>query len=331
MEAVSSPMVAATKLPVLNPGEFKLWKIRIEIERLMTDYNATLEVIINGDPPPPKRTVDGVEKTYPPTTAEEKLARKNELKTRGTLLIALPNEHQLKFNTYKCAKSLMEAIEKRFRGNKESKKTQKTLLKKHPQLDNEDLQQIDADDLEEMDLKWQMVMLTMRARIFLNKTRRKGPLCKECQGSKGVQGSRENSETEYLLKKDLPILHSWPIHLQVPQAQILRESIKKIEFNKQAKYPRKNSQNPRGNKRNWNNLMTQKLGIRTKKQVVSDNKGMRLMLLRPSSVVGLKSKSKNYSDHVSKYNSASIVMKRFDYVNAQGKSKSVMAWVPKRA
>nr|GEW44876.1 putative ribonuclease H-like domain-containing protein [Tanacetum cinerariifolium] len=33
-----------------------------------------------------------------------------------------------------------------------------------PQLDNEDLKQIDADDLEEMDLKWQMSMLTMRAR-----------------------------------------------------------------------------------------------------------------------------------------------------------------------
>ncbi|GJZ62593.1 ribonuclease H-like domain-containing protein [Tanacetum coccineum] len=32
---------------------------------------------------------------------------------------------------------------------------------------------IDADDLEEMDLKWQMAMLTMRARRFLNKTRRK--------------------------------------------------------------------------------------------------------------------------------------------------------------
>ncbi|GKD63300.1 putative reverse transcriptase, RNA-dependent DNA polymerase [Tanacetum coccineum] len=42
-----------------------------------------------------------------------------------------------------------------------------------PQLDNEDLQQIDADDLEEMDLKWQMAMLTMRARRFLNKTGRK--------------------------------------------------------------------------------------------------------------------------------------------------------------
>nr|GEV71564.1 hypothetical protein [Tanacetum cinerariifolium] len=39
------------------------------------------------------------------------------------------------------------------------------------QLDNEDLKQIDADDLEEMDLKWQMVMLTMRARRFLQRTR----------------------------------------------------------------------------------------------------------------------------------------------------------------
>ncbi|GJW01773.1 ribonuclease H-like domain-containing protein [Tanacetum coccineum] len=60
-----------------------------------------------------KRTVNGVEQTYPPTTTEQKLARKNELKARGTLLMALPNEHQLKFNTYKCAKTLMEAIEKR--------------------------------------------------------------------------------------------------------------------------------------------------------------------------------------------------------------------------
>nr|GEX34482.1 uncharacterized mitochondrial protein AtMg00810-like [Tanacetum cinerariifolium] len=33
--------------------------------------------------PPPKRTVDGVEQTYPPTTVEEKLAKKNELKARG--------------------------------------------------------------------------------------------------------------------------------------------------------------------------------------------------------------------------------------------------------
>ncbi|GJX42656.1 putative ribonuclease H-like domain-containing protein [Tanacetum coccineum] len=103
MESISAPMVAAAKL---------------------------LDVIVNGDSPPPKKTVDGVEQTYPPTTAKEKLARKNELKARGTLLMALPSEHQIKFNTYKNVKSLMEAIEKRFGGNKESKKVHKTLLKK---------------------------------------------------------------------------------------------------------------------------------------------------------------------------------------------------------
>ncbi|GJT90007.1 ribonuclease H-like domain-containing protein [Tanacetum coccineum] len=42
-----------------------------------------------------------------------------------------------------------------------------------PQLDNEDLQQIHPDDLEEMDLRWQMAMLTMRARRFLKNTGRK--------------------------------------------------------------------------------------------------------------------------------------------------------------
>nr|GEY25812.1 ribonuclease H-like domain-containing protein [Tanacetum cinerariifolium] len=40
-----------------------------------------------------------------------------------------------------------------------------------PQLDNEDLKQINPDDLEEMDLKWQMAMLTMRAKRFLKRTR----------------------------------------------------------------------------------------------------------------------------------------------------------------
>ncbi|GJS75906.1 hypothetical protein Tco_0725787 [Tanacetum coccineum] len=63
------------------------------------------------------------------TTAEENLDKKNEMKARGTLLMALPNKDQLKFHSYKDAKLLMEAIEKRYVGNKESKKVQRTLLK----------------------------------------------------------------------------------------------------------------------------------------------------------------------------------------------------------
>nr|GEY95468.1 hypothetical protein [Tanacetum cinerariifolium] len=187
------------------------------------------------------------------TTTEQRLARKNELKAYGTLLMALPQKHQLKFNIHKDDKTLMEAIEKRFGGNKETKKRNKTDLEDQslddlfnslkiyeaevksssstststqniafvssqntdntnesisaaasvsavsakvlisalpnvdtlsdaaiysffasqfnsPQLDNDDLKQKDADDLEEMDLKWQMAMLTIRARRFLQKT-----------------------------------------------------------------------------------------------------------------------------------------------------------------
>nr|GEV26035.1 hypothetical protein [Tanacetum cinerariifolium] len=87
------------------------------------------EVILNGDSPTLTRVVDGVVQAIAPTTAEQRLAKKNELKARGTLLMALPDKHQLKLNIHKDAKSPIEAIEKRFGGNKETKKVQKTLLK----------------------------------------------------------------------------------------------------------------------------------------------------------------------------------------------------------
>nr|GEU72520.1 hypothetical protein [Tanacetum cinerariifolium] len=250
--------VAEGRLMTLS--QVKTVNDKIEQYFLMTDYSLW-EVILNGDSPVPTRVVEGVLQPVAPTTTEQRLARKNELKARGTLLMDLPDKHQLKFNSYKDAKTLMEAIKKRFRGNIETKKVQKTLLKqqfdnftdvnlkflqslpsewkthtliwrnkanleekslddlfnslkiyetevKHssstgtasqnlafvssshtdsntdsvvllpvfllqsisPQLDNEDLKQIDVDDLEEIDLRWQMAMLTMRARRFLQKT-----------------------------------------------------------------------------------------------------------------------------------------------------------------
>nr|GEV39017.1 ribonuclease H-like domain-containing protein [Tanacetum cinerariifolium] len=94
----------------------------------MTDYSLW-EVILNGDSPVPTRVVDGVLQPVASTTVEQKLARKNELKARGTLLMALPDKHQLKFNSYKDAKTLMEAIKKRLGANTETKKVQKTPLK----------------------------------------------------------------------------------------------------------------------------------------------------------------------------------------------------------
>nr|GEX52306.1 hypothetical protein [Tanacetum cinerariifolium] len=149
MESLSPQVVSAVKLPILNPNEFDLWKIRIEHYFLMTDYSLW-EVILNGDSPASIRVVDGVLQTVAPTTAEQRLASKNELKAYGTLLMALPDIYQFKFNSHKDAKILMEAIEKRFGGNTETKK-------------------IDANDLEEIDLEWKMAMLTVRARRFLQR------------------------------------------------------------------------------------------------------------------------------------------------------------------
>ncbi|GKB52818.1 hypothetical protein Tco_0903571, partial [Tanacetum coccineum] len=50
----------------------------------------------------------------PITSAEDKAQRRLEVKARSTLMMGIPNEHQLKFNSIKDAKMLLEAIEKRF-------------------------------------------------------------------------------------------------------------------------------------------------------------------------------------------------------------------------
>nr|GEY17953.1 hypothetical protein [Tanacetum cinerariifolium] len=235
MKSLNPQVVAAAKLRILNPNEFDLWKMRIEQYFLMTDYSLW-EVILNGESPTPTRIVDGDVQVIAPTTVEQRLAKKNELKARGTLLMALPDKHQLKFNIHKDAKSLMKAIEKRFGGNKETKKIYEAKVKgsstssqntqniafvssnntdstnesvsdvpnvsaasskatvstlpnvdslsdaviysffasqsNSHQIENEDLKEINADYLEEINLNWQMAMLTMRARRFLQKTAR---------------------------------------------------------------------------------------------------------------------------------------------------------------
>ncbi|GKE92206.1 hypothetical protein Tco_1573301 [Tanacetum coccineum] len=83
----------------------------------------------NGNIAPKTTVVEGVEKVMPPTTAEEKAQKRLEVKARSTLMMGIPNEHHLKFNSIKDAKLLMEAVEKRFGRNVVTKKTQRNLLK----------------------------------------------------------------------------------------------------------------------------------------------------------------------------------------------------------
>nr|GFB69102.1 hypothetical protein [Tanacetum cinerariifolium] len=175
--------------------------------------------------------------------------RKNDVKARTTLLLSLPDEHQLRFIKYKTAQELWATILKTFGGNEATKKTKKNLLKKQygnfktegsetldqafnrlqviggqlqfidieveqddlnqnvstastnvptasannevasisqdtacayiasqsngSQIKFEDINQIDEDDIEEMDIKWSMALLSMRTDKFWKKTGKK--------------------------------------------------------------------------------------------------------------------------------------------------------------
>ncbi|GKA66070.1 hypothetical protein Tco_0765878 [Tanacetum coccineum] len=128
MDQDSAHMVAASKVPMLKPGEYEIWRMRIEQYIQMIDY-ALWEVIENGATLPKTKIVEGVMTEMPITTAEEKAQRRLEVKARSTLMMGIPNEHQLKFNSIKDAKKLLEAVEKRFGGNAATRKTQRNLLK----------------------------------------------------------------------------------------------------------------------------------------------------------------------------------------------------------
>ncbi|GKB64431.1 ribonuclease H-like domain-containing protein [Tanacetum coccineum] len=131
---------------MLKPGKFKIWRTRIEQYIQMINY-AQWEVIENGNSAPKTTIVEGVKKVIPPTTVEEKAQKRLEVKVRSTLMMGIPNEHQLKFNSIKDTKSLLKAIEKRFGGNAATKKTQRNLLKKYEQENKPELEAISMDDI----------------------------------------------------------------------------------------------------------------------------------------------------------------------------------------
>ncbi|GKF76386.1 hypothetical protein Tco_0225830 [Tanacetum coccineum] len=65
----------------------------------------------------------------PITSTEDMAQRRLEVKARSTLMMDIPNEHQLNYNSIKDAKLLLETVEKTFGGNATTKKTQRNLLK----------------------------------------------------------------------------------------------------------------------------------------------------------------------------------------------------------
>nr|GEW76161.1 uncharacterized mitochondrial protein AtMg00810-like [Tanacetum cinerariifolium] len=123
-----------------------------------------------------------------PVTAEEKIKKKNDVKATSMLLMALPNEHLMNFNQYKDAKSLFAAIETSTASTQSSTASTKVSTASSQtstanlsdatvyafmanqsngsQLVHEHLEQIHEDDLEEIDLKWQLALLSMRLALI---------------------------------------------------------------------------------------------------------------------------------------------------------------------
>ncbi|GJY46740.1 hypothetical protein Tco_0435803 [Tanacetum coccineum] len=189
-QSETSQTVFALKLLVLKTGEYDLWSMRMKQYLTFTDH-ALWEVIVNGDSVSPVASAStSAEGPIPPKTAKQKLARKNELKAKSTLMLAVPDEHLLKFHAFKDAKSRWEAIKNRYEAeikgqsssssnshnvafvsSENTSSTNEAVNTAH-EVSTANLEQIDTNDLEEIDLKWQVAMLTIRVKRFLKKTGR---------------------------------------------------------------------------------------------------------------------------------------------------------------
>nr|GEY11789.1 putative reverse transcriptase domain-containing protein [Tanacetum cinerariifolium] len=178
------------QIPILDTGKFEQWQFQIQ-QYLQHKHYVLWEVIEFGDSYKVPASVTTTETTSDGTgkksgrtftlTAEDMQKRKNDVKARTTLLMSLPDENQLRFT-------------KHSRGNEDvntaSVSTASTNVctasanigvasisqdtacayiasqSNGSQIKFKDKNQIDGDDMEEMDIKWNMALLSMRADKF---------------------------------------------------------------------------------------------------------------------------------------------------------------------
>ncbi|GJR25806.1 ribonuclease H-like domain-containing protein [Tanacetum coccineum] len=180
--------VTALRIPIIKKGEYDLWSMKMRQYIAITDH-ILWDIITNGN----QTTTDPASPSVSaPKTSLAANARRNNEKALNILLSAIPDRHLLSFHDAVDARSLWKAIKARFGGNEASKKMQKNLCPLKMQIDvlNEIIcfffaQQIyaitlDDDDsatlmkyaMEEIDIRWQVAMITARIRKFMRKTGR---------------------------------------------------------------------------------------------------------------------------------------------------------------
>nr|GEV46040.1 reverse transcriptase domain-containing protein [Tanacetum cinerariifolium] len=169
MESLSPQMVAAAKLSILNPNEFDLLKMKIEQYFLMTDYSLW-EVILNGDSPIPTRVVDAdLEDQSLDDLFNNLKIYETEVKSSSSTSHNIQNISFVSSQNTDSTNELVSVVPSVFAA---STKPSASILpnvdnlsdaviysffasqSNSPQLYNDDLKQIDADDLEEMDLNY---------------------------------------------------------------------------------------------------------------------------------------------------------------------------------
>ncbi|GJY71732.1 hypothetical protein Tco_0475435 [Tanacetum coccineum] len=192
--------VTALRIPIIKKGEYDLWSMKMRQYIAITDH-ILWDIITNGNQTTTDPTSPSVSA---PKTSLAANARRNNEKALNILLSAIPDRHLLSFHDAVDARSLWKAIKARFGGNEASKKLQMNLLKHSLYLkqrcqcsncvshsdeiicflllpkqaymptthDDEDLLQIDEDAMEEIDIRWQVAMITARIRKFMRKTGR---------------------------------------------------------------------------------------------------------------------------------------------------------------
>ncbi|GJS53004.1 hypothetical protein Tco_0626366 [Tanacetum coccineum] len=184
------PTITAMKIPIIKKGEYDIWSMRMRQYICHTDHNLW-DIIVDGDLQ--EEAAPAGEQYGPPApkTAKQLTAKRNQERVKSILLLAIPDEYLLNQLEVHAAPVSKEDINQKFPKKLHPRWSHEDEMKSpssstsnsqnlaflssentssadevvcsffaqqttSPPLDNEDLQQIDQDDLEELDIRWQV-------------------------------------------------------------------------------------------------------------------------------------------------------------------------------
>lgn len=118
-----------TKFPYLKKDEYEIWAMKMPNWITNSDFNLWNVILTDNILKKTGKDQDGKITIYPPSTVEEVLVVQRENKARTILPQAIPDDHMSDFHYLDDAKDIWLEIKARFRGNEESKRMRKSMLR----------------------------------------------------------------------------------------------------------------------------------------------------------------------------------------------------------